>query len=330
VFELPAVYALQAAPGFAAGGVRTLAATGMLDALSFGCEHGGEEELMALCACSRDARFDGLVKQHLAMGVSYAAAEQAALSCLRPDLAHLVQKPNFMLGLAYARAISAYAPHVKLATVRRKGADYNDPTLDGQFSSASAFRKALRSADAAERERALSALPPFVAEDAKHLPCSGMDDLEQALLYALRTRAPEVLSACAGVDEGIEYPLFRAAQGASLQEALFAVKSKRYTLARLRRMLCAVLLGITKDMLRRAGEGPKYLRVLGVRKEKRGLLGEIAKNAAVPLICKKADAGQLKEEDRWMYELDVLASDVAALAWKCRAGRDFTEPLIVV
>lgn len=330
VFELPAVYALQAAPGFAAGGVRTLAATGMLDALSFGCEHGGEEELLALCESCNDPNYDPLVTKNLSLGMSYAAAEQAALSALRPDLAGLVEKPNFMLGLSYARAISAYAPHVKLATVRRKGADYNDPNLVGQLSSASAFRKALRSGDETEKIRALTALPDFVAEDAAKLHCGGMDELEQALLFVLRTRSPGELAAFAGVDEGIEYPLRRAADGMTMQEVLFAVKSKRYTLARLRRMLCAVLLGITRERQKSANQGPKYLRVLGVRKESKALLGEIAKNAQVPLICKKADADQLKEEDRWMYELDVMASDIAALTWRCRAGRDFTEPLITV
>jgi predicted nucleotidyltransferase len=330
VFELPAVYALQAAPGFGAGGVRSLAATGMLDALSFGCEHGGEEELLALCACYSDPKYDALVTENLSAGMSYASAEQRALTALRPDLANLVEKPNFMLGLSYARAIAAHAPHVRLATVRRKGADYNDASLAGQFSSASAFRRALKSADEKEREAALSALPPFVAKDAKNLRCGGMDDLEQALLYALRTKSPQELIAFAGVDEGIEYPLYRAAGMTTMQEALFAVKSKRYTLARLKRMLCAVLLGITKETQKRANEGPRYLRVLGVKKEAKGLLGEIAKNAWVPLICKKSDAEQLDDDGRALYELDVLASDVAALSWGCRAGRDFTEPLITI
>ncbi|MGI6150783.1 MAG: nucleotidyltransferase family protein [Christensenellales bacterium] len=330
VFELPAAYALQAAPGFAGGGVRTLAATGMLDALSFGCEHGGEEELLALCDCSEHQGYDSLVKKYLSLGMSYAAAEQGALSALRPDLAHLVKKPNFMLGLSYARAIRAFAPHVQLATVRRKGANYNDPGLFGRLSSATAFRRALRSEKPEEREAALRALPSFVAEDAKKLHCGGMDELEQALLYSLRTKSPEELARFAGVDEGIEYPLVRAGGMTTMQEALFCVKSKRYTLARLRRMFCAILLGITKDMQKRANEGPKYLRVLGVKKDAKGLLGEIAKNAQVPLIVKKADAEQLREEDRWMYELDVFASDIAALSWRCRAGRDFTEPLITV
>ena len=134
VFELPAAYALQAASGFAAGGVRTLAATGMLEALSFGCEHGGGEELFALCGCFGDERYDSLVKANLSLGMSYAKAEQEALAALSPELSRLVQKPNFLLGLSYARAVSAFAPEVRLATVRRQGADYNDSGLFGRFS----------------------------------------------------------------------------------------------------------------------------------------------------------------------------------------------------
>ncbi len=330
VFELPAAYALQAASGFAAGGVRTLAATGMLEALSFGCEHGGGEELFALCGCFGDERYDSLVKANLSLGMSYAKAEQEALAALSPELSRLVQKPNFLLGLSYARAVSAFAPEVRLATVRRQGADYNDSGLFGRFSSASAFRRALLSKEPQEREQALAALPAFVAEDAGKLHCGSMDDLEQALLYALRTKTPEELAAFAGVDEGIEYPLFRAGGMTTLNEALFSVKSRRYTLARLKRMLCAVLLGITKEKQAIANEGPKYLRVLGVKKDAKELLGEIARRAGLPVIVKKADAQYLGEDARALYDLDVRASDVAALSWRCAAGRDFTEPLITV
>ena len=330
VFELPAAYALQAASGFAAGGVRTLAATGMLEALSFGCEHGGEKELFALCACYGDERYDSLVTANLSLGMSYAAAEQKALSALLPALAHLVQKPNFMLGLSYARAVSAFAPAVRLAAVRRSGADYNDPALFGRFSSASAFRRALLAKEPEEREKALAALPGFVAQDAGKLRCGSMDDLEPALLYALRTKTPEELAKFAGVDEGIEYPLFRAGGMTALNEALFSIKSRRYTLARLKRMLCAVLLGITKEKQAIANEGPKYLRVLGVRKDAQGLLGEISRRAGLPVVVKKSDAQYLGEDARALYDLDIRSSDIAALSWRCEGGRDFTEPLITV
>jgi len=327
VFELPAAYVLQAASGFAMGGVRTLYATGMLSALSFGCESGGVEELKALCACCEDERYHGIIKENLNKGMSYAAAEQAALFALRPDAAGLALSPNFMLGLSYARAVNEYAPSVRLVPVMREGAAHTDDSFFGRFSSASAFRAALRSKD---REKALSDLPAYAAEDAKSTPCVALEDLGQAVLYALRSKSAAKLAAFAGVDEGLENVLVRAGGAADLDGALAVLKSKRYTLARLRRLLCAALVGFTKETLKTANEGPRYLRILGVRKESQGILGELSKDAGLPVIVKKSDADALSQKARALYDLDVAASNIAALAWGCEAWRDYTEPLIVL
>ena len=48
VLELPAVYATASAEGFAAGGIRTLAATGITDSVSFGMEQDDTDTLMQL------------------------------------------------------------------------------------------------------------------------------------------------------------------------------------------------------------------------------------------------------------------------------------------
>ena len=74
------------------------------------------------------------------------------------------------------------------------------------------------------------------------------------------------LSRIADVSEGLENPILRAAKSASnIAELLDAVKTKRYTLARLKRILFNALLGITREQQELAAysDDALYIRVLG-------------------------------------------------------------------
>lgn len=73
------------------------------------------------------------------------------------------------------------------------------------------------------------------------------------------------LSRIADVSEGLENPILRAAKSASnIAELLDAVKTKRYTLARLKRILFNALLGITREQQELAAysDDALYIRVL--------------------------------------------------------------------
>ena len=77
VLELPDVYALSSAEGFAAGGVRILGS--FCDYLCFGAETAAENALMQTAAALLSEEFSPLLKAHLERGISFPAARQAAL-----------------------------------------------------------------------------------------------------------------------------------------------------------------------------------------------------------------------------------------------------------
>ena len=78
VLELPVTAALSSAEGFAAGGVRILSR--MCDVLCFGTETADEEMLMQTAQALLSDRFPPLLKEQLALGLSFPAARQAALA----------------------------------------------------------------------------------------------------------------------------------------------------------------------------------------------------------------------------------------------------------
>ena len=81
-----------------------------------------------------------------------------------------------------------------------------------------------------------------------------------------------VYNALPGATEGLGNSLYRAAhEEPTLDGVLAAAKSKRYALARLRRMTMCAALGVTAGM---DGGTPPYARVLAIGAQGRELLGE--------------------------------------------------------
>ena len=101
--------------------------------------------------------------------------------------------------------------------------------------------------------------------------------------------------------------------GAGMSTSLSLLKkvvSKRYTAARVRRVLMQNFLGLTRETVRDFAEAPLYLRTLAVKKEGAeetlAALGE----GRFPLIVRKSDFSLLKKEALACFETDVRANDL--------------------
>ena len=133
------------------------------------------------------------------------------------------------------------------------------------------------------------------------------------------------------VDEGLKYVHNDTCYPALLVigQLLDAVKTKRYAYARLRRMALWAYLGITPGG---RPESVPYLRVLAANERGRALLGEMKKTAALPVITKPAQARQLGEEGRRLFELEARATDLYALAYPklAAAGSEWTESPVIL
>ncbi|MBR5224892.1 MAG: nucleotidyltransferase family protein, partial [Clostridia bacterium] len=328
VIELPVRFACASAQEFARGGVDLLAALGVCSYLSFGCE---KEALPLLSAASAafdetNPRFASTLRARLDEGLPYpkARALAAQAACGIDGLAELIARPNAALALEYLRALPEEIAPVPVA---REGAGYHDETICA-LSSATAIRRALSE----ERlDEALSAVPDAALLES----CEARRDihteesLAQALLYLLRTASPEALHAVYGMDEGLEYRFVSAARTAkSREELLSAIKTKRYTHARLSRAAMCALLSITKDFAKK-NAAPTYARILGFRKDAAPLLKAIKDRSSLPLITKAADFNP----DEPLFALDVRAQDLWSLGCSNpqmrSSGRDFTTSPVI-
>ena len=296
VFELPALFAVRPADAFALGGVGVLDGLG-IDALSFGSEDAELPRRIAALKRVESAEFSARVRENLAAGMSHARAWGAAAAEALGVEAERINAPNTVLGAEYLRAVEALGSRMEIAIVPRRGA-YHDAALPAgrraaarrtapqpaavtplpaRFASATAIRAALREGRV---EEALA----FVPRTGARVPRVRRDNAraDDLLLARLRAMTEAEIAALPGVGEGLERRVRRLAGAAPSREALLdALKCKRYTRARLSRLLVHALLGVTEALVQRHPL-PEYARLIGLREDARPLMGELSRRARLP------------------------------------------------
>ena len=342
VLELPTVWAMASAESFARGAVSILNAAGVVEYLSFGSESGDMEQLRQVAACLDGGEYPALLKEQLSRGLSFPAARQRAAEQLLGTDAAVLSRPNNTLGSEYLRALHALGSPIRPVTVKREGAGHNEAAVfSGQMSqeeadqlfwqhnttlSATAIRGYLTEG---EWERMAPYLPQggleLLRESAPELPV--LARLERAILARVRTMSAEDWGRLpdAGAAEGLPNRLERAGRECTSMEEFFDLaKTKRYTHSRLRRLVLWAFLGLTAADVPGA---PPYLRVLGFSTRGQELLKEMKKQAALPILTKPAQAKDLPEPGRRLFQLESRCTDLYDL---CRttprpAGEEWTR-----
>ncbi|MEG1547900.1 MAG: nucleotidyltransferase family protein [Clostridia bacterium] len=334
VLELPTVFALSCAQRFASAGVRIIAGTGIVDSLCFGSESGDISAIQRAAALlhGEQANLSAAIMSNLKSGRSYPDALARAMSDGDEALYTLLQSPNDVLGIEYVKAISAYGSLLKPYAVKREGIAHDGDDASANFASAKLIRSATISG---KLDTIANVMPAAVFEDILKLIRSGAAPRENAnfssaILYALRRMDAQELSLIPDVSEGLENLIFRAARSETTYSGLLAaIKTRRYTLSRIKRILMCALLGITKNT---ADLDALYIRVLGVKKSSACLLSDMSKAATLPIIVKYSDCAKLNSRSAHMHNIDNHASAIAALAGPlpCPAPFDYSLPLITI
>lgn len=252
VLELPPVFALCSAEGFAAGGVNILSE--FCDYLCFGAETGTAESLMAAAEALLRPEFSDALHAELVKGVSFAAARQKALQSMSID-ASLLESPNDILGLEYCKAILSQKSTMRPFVISRHG-NYHDNEPDQENPSATSLRKLLQNGKAWR-----DYVPAEAAAIFENTPIYTLAAGERSVLARLRTMTNADFEALPFGSEGLWRKFMRSSRNcATLEEILTATKSKRYARSRLDRMVMCAFLGLTLDEMQNK---PPYVRVLG-------------------------------------------------------------------
>lgn len=313
VIELPVVYAVSNAEVFAKSGVKILSSFTELNYLSFGCETNNIELLSKAASAHKNMAIQAIVAKEMQNGSYYPKAlETAVREIYGNDIANILATPNNVLAVEYLKALPDI---IKPLPIQRKGVQHDSKTTSNNIASASYIREKLKKGE-------------DISDFVPYKPCelAFPENLEIAMLYKLRSMTANEIENLPDVTEGLENRIYSAIHKYnSIQEILFAVKSKRYTLARLRRILISALLGITKETQKIA---PCYARVLGFTKD-----GEkILKSCNLPIITSVKKGLSMGSDIENLLKAEVFATNVFSLATNPpqKSNADFTTPIIKV
>ncbi len=315
VIELPVTFALSGAERFAWGGVSLLDSLGCIDELFFGSES-GDTALLSRAAAAADApELSELIVKNLSGGMTFAAARQAAVAELCGEgLSAVLSQPNNILGVEYIRALNRLGSSIKPVSVLRMGVSHDSGDVSGNFASASYIRGMIGKDQDISKFVPEKAYDIFSGTDDPPPPGGRKEKLIPMLLYRLRMMSAEETAGLPEISEGLENRIYSAVRKAvGYEELVGLIKSKRYTRARIERILMYALLGFRKESL---PEKPGYIRVLGFNERGREILRLAGKNNRLPIIMKYSD---IKKHSRMIheeYETECRADDIYALTGK--------------
>lgn len=302
VIQLPVARVLSCAESFAGGGVDIVNATGVADALAFGSECGDISLINETARAVNSDAYNEKIKELLTEGITYAAAGERALRAISGKCTEIIREPNNILGIEYAAALQKTNSSVTPVTFARTGAVHDCAETQGEFASASQIRKLLYNSED------ISPYVPQTYSSYFNKNLVSFNKLEAAVLCKMRSASIDEIAAAPDISEGIENRIFAAANSASSLEELYSlIKTKRYTHARIRRIVMNIFIGITAADARAP---VSYIRVLGMNDRGAELLKAMKDTAKLPVLSKTADIRHLGDAAVRAFALECRATDI--------------------
>ena len=333
IIELPLPWALSSAEGFARGAVGLLGALGV-EKLSFGSETGELAPLEQAAQILLEPGFQQEIRTLLLQdgSLSYAAARQQAMAGRTGDGARLLEQPNNILGIEYLKAIYDLRLEISPFAVKRQGSGHDRESPGPGPRSASELRSMLLRRESISGHIPAQAAQVYAKERELSREIADPSAFELAALSRLRLFDEEYFKSLPDGADGLGSRLYRAVRKeGTLNGILASAKTKRYALARIRRMLLCACLGVKAGMNRGV---PPYARVLAANEKGRSALREIGKKTSLPLVTKPASVKNLSAECEELFSLGASAHDFYVLGYcvpsERKTGNDWrTGPKIV-
>lgn len=332
VIELPTLWSSSYAQRFALGAVSLLDALGCVDVLSFGSEIGNIDELIACKNAINSEEVKDRLKENLDLGLGFATARAEALrSVCGNRFFDILEGANNTLGIEYLNALDTLGSDIVPMTIRRNGAAHDSIMRSDNFASASEIRRMIRENNKEWEMYVPQSVADIYNREAsdEKAPCLN-EKLEFSILCCMRQLSAEDIGLSPDVSEGIEYRIHDAALKARTLDELYSLaKTKRYSHARIRRIVLHAFMGFTKDDYK---ENPPYIHVLAMNDKGKEILKEAKEKARLPIVTKASDFDELDEYGKHVFSLEDMCTDVFSLSSPAilPCGREKTSGIIVL
>jgi len=324
VLELPVLWSMSTAQNFALGGVSALGYAGC-DGILFGSEKGDISELKKAAEILQSEKYLEILDKEISKGVTFAAARQISAEKCGLEKG-ILEGANNNLGIEYIIAAKKLGFNLEYDTIARLGSGH-DSKEESDYVSASFIREKIKEN---QTENLKKYMPEKVVELLSENNISHTENIERLILGTLRTRTLEDLKKLPDISEGIENKLFDNIRLAgSLEELYNGIKVKRYTLARIRRLVLSAFLGADNTYFMKP---LPYIRVLGFNKTGKELLASRLAKAPVPVITKTRDINNLDTLSKKVFNTECRATDLFGLSLNnpIECGLEYTSKMITL
>lgn len=267
VFTSPATVSVREGDSYAEHNIILLNSLKYITHIAFGAECGDLEllEKIATILETPDARLDQKYRELLDTHLyNHAQALSLSLSEIYGIPADILGEPNNILAVCYLRALIKTKSKIKPVVVKRQKS-YHQKDVEVDFPSATSLRTAIRRGD-------WNTVKQAVPEEAFHVmraasakgEVSKEKNVDKLLQFRLATITREEFWALPDAYEGVENLIFKKNAGTvSREQLIMKAATRRYSMARLSRLLCHALLhtNITLWSL-----PPVHLHLVGFRK----------------------------------------------------------------
>ena len=288
VIELPTVKVLATAEKYAFSALSVIKKLGnQINALAFGTETENFENLVEIKEILGTELFKKEVKLQLEKGLSFAVCRENAVRNISksPYIANEIKKPNNILAVEYLKAMDKLGMSLYCLPVKRM-------EVPGKYFSASKLREMI-----IQENLDFKNYIPEKLDFNTNLKASYFE-MGREIICKLRSLEKSDFARLPDVSEGLENRIYSAVKKAcSLPELLEIAKTKRYAMARIKRIILCAFLGIDSNMA--SAEIP-YIRVIG--SDEKGF--EILKNVNFPVVTRYSDVLKLGSDAQKFFELE--------------------------
>ncbi len=288
VIELPTVKVLATAEKYAFSALSVIKKLGnQINALAFGTETENFENLVEIKEILGTELFKKEVKLQLEKGLSFAVCRENAVRNISksPYIANEIKKPNNILAVEYLKAMDKLGMSLDCLPVKRM-------EVPGKYFSASKLREMI-----IQENLDFKNYIPEKLDFNTNLKASYFE-MGREIICKLRSLEKSDFARLPDVSEGLENRIYSAVKKAcSLPELLEIAKTKRYAMARIKRIILCAFLGIDSNMA--SAEIP-YIRVIG--SDEKGF--EILKNVNFPVVTRYSDVLKLGSDAQKFFELE--------------------------
>ncbi len=347
VIELPTIYSVASAEGFSLGAIKLLNNLKIVDAISFGTETSDFAALNNISSIVNEEpmKYKSILNSELKKGLSFPKARENALMLYLNDnkrYDNILNTPNNILAIEYLKALKKIKSTIQPIPVKREKVYYNDNVIVDEFASATAIRKLLKNEEFSEIRKVVPKSTYQILKKETELGNVVLDlsRYEKEIIYNLRRMTVSEIAELPDVNEGLEHSLKNAANYSNdITNLINIVKTKRYTVTRIQRILICALLGITKRDVGMAKKTEPYIRVLGFNEKGKELISRINKQnpkATVITSVKKFQDKNNNNKNSKIYkrllDIDIFSTNVYTMACKSEslANLDYTKNMVIL